>query len=576
MNKRVPVLVLFLILFVLAVTAAVSYLFLEMGRPAADVPGHAYLEIGLAGEIREIAPPDFFQDVVLGARPLSVRDIWMNIRKAKADDRVDAVLLRLGPLDCDWAKVAELRDAVLDFRKSGKKAYAYIEEAPEFDKEYFLATACDRIVLHPMGWLGVNGIGGHVPFFKNVFDKLGIRAEFEHVEEYKTAYNQFTESGFTPAHREMMESLYGDIFEQYVAAVASARKKTPEEVRALIDRGSFQGRGALEAGLVDDLKYEDELQDMLRSGGRKLARITSDEYSRVSPSAAGLRPGRRVAVIYAVGPILSGESLPGSIGGATLARWIRQAREDRTIAAIVLRVDSPGGSSVASDVIWREVFLAKKEKPFVVSMSDVAGSGGYWISMAAHKIVAQPQTLTGSIGVLSGKFDLSGLYAKLGVTSERLVFGKEADIYSSFRPFSPEEKKTLKEEILRIYGEFLEKVAQGRGMTRAEVDKVGRGRVWTGKQARELKLVDDLGGLAKALELAKGLAGLGRDEEPRLVVWPKKKGFWSSIFGRRIIGTSAGAVPSIDEAVRTLRFVEKSRVWAICPLGMRVPALNVP
>lgn len=576
MNRRASVLVLFLVLVVLAAAAAVSYFFLEWGRPATTVPPHAYLEIALSGEIREIVPADFFRDVVMGVRPLSLHDIWMNIRKAKADDRIDAILLRLDVLACDWAKVSELRDAILDFRKAGKKAYAYIEEAPDFDKEYFLATACDRIVLHPMGWLGVNGIGGYVPFFKGAFDKLGVRAEFEHVEEYKTAYNQFTEPGFTPAHREMVESLYGDIFDQYVDAVAAARKKTPDEVRALIDRAFYQGAGALEAGLVDDLKYEDELQGMLRSEGRKLARITSDEYSHVSPVAAGLGAGRKVALIYAVGPILSGESLPGSIGGATLARWIRQAREDRTITAIVLRVDSPGGSSVASDVIWREVFLAKKEKPFVVSMSDLAGSGGYWISMAAHKIVAQPQTLTGSIGVLAGKFDLSGLYGKLGVTAEKIVFGKEADVFSSFRPFTLEEKKVLKEEIRRTYEAFLEKAAQGRNMTREEVDKVGRGRVWTGRQARDLKLVDELGGLTKAIELAKGLAGLGRDEEARLVVWPKKKGFWSSVLGRRTVGSSAGRLPGIDAAVRALRLVEKTRVWAICPLGMGVPGLNVP
>jgi len=576
MNKRVSVLVLFLVLFVLAAAAAVSYVVLQWGRPAESVPSHAYLEIGLSGELQEIAPPDFFRDVVLGVRPLALHDIWMNLRKAKADDRIEVLLLRLDMLACDWAKVAELRDAVLDFRKSGKKVYAYIEEAPDFDKEYYLATACDRIVLHPMGWLGVNGIGGHVPFFKNTFEKLGIRAEFEHVEEYKTAYNQFTESGFTPAHKEMVESIYGDIFDQYVETVAVARKKTRDEVRALIDHGFYQGAGAVEAGLVDDLKYEDELQGMLRSGGRELARVTSAEYSRVSPAAAGLATGRRVAVIYAVGPILSGESLPGSIGGATLARWIRQAREDRTIAAIVLRVDSPGGSAVASDVIWREVFLAKKEKPFVVSMSDVAGSGGYWISMAAHKIVAQPQTLTGSIGVLSGKFDLSGFYEKLGVTSERILFGKEADIYSSFRPFSLEERRIVKEEIRRIYDVFLEKAAQGRNMNREDVDEAGRGRVWTGKQARDLKLVDELGGLSKAIELAKSRAGLGRDEEPRLVVWPRKKGFWSSIFGRRTPGSSAGRLPGIDKSVRTLRLMEKTRVWAICPMGMDVPGLNVP
>jgi len=565
MKKRTYVLIIFLVFFILAAGAAISYFLLEWGRPAVTVPAHAYLEINLSGELQEIAPPDFFSNVILGIRPLSMNELWMNIRKAKADDRIDAILLRINLLACDWAKVTELRDLILDVRKAGKKTYAYIDEAPDFDKEYYLATACDRIILHPMGWLGINGIGGYVPFFKNALDKLGVRAEFEHVEEYKTAYNQFTEKGFTPAHREMMESIYGDLFSQYVKAVATARKKNEEEVRRLIDKAFFQGEEALKAGLVDDLLYEDELQNLLQSGGRKLGRITSDAYARVSPVSAGIGIGRRVALIYGVGPILSGESLPQSMGGTTVARWIRQARQDKSIAAIVFRVDSPGGSSVASDVIWREVFLAKKEKPFVVSMSDVAGSGGYWISMAAHKIVAQPQTLTGSIGVLAGKFDLSTLYEKLGLTSEKIAYGKEADIFSTFRPFSPEEKKIMKDEILWTYDQFLTKVAEGRNMTKAEVNAVGRGRVWTGAQARDLKLVDELGGLTKAVELAKGLAGIAREEEVRLVVWPKKRTFWESLFGRRVPESVLDMRPGLKQAALALRLMERTRVWAVMP-----------
>ncbi|MCJ7643154.1 MAG: signal peptide peptidase SppA [Candidatus Aminicenantes bacterium] len=565
MKKRTYVLIIFLVIFILAAAAAISYFLMDWGRPAVTVPLHAYLEINLSGELQEIAPPDFFTNVILGIRPLSMNELWMNLRKAKADDRVEAILLRMNLLACDWAKVTELRDAVLDFRKAGKKAYAYIDEAPDFDKEYYLATACDRIILHPMGWLGINGIGGYVPFFKNALDKLGVRAEFEHVEEYKTAYNQFTEKGFTPAHREMMESIYGDLFSQYVKAVASARKKSEAEVRGIIDHAFFQGENALKAGLVDDLLYEDELQNLLQSGGRKLGRITSDAYARVSPASAGIGIGRRVALIYGIGPILSGESLPQSMGGTTVARWIRQARQDKSIAAIVFRVDSPGGSSVASDVIWREVFLAKKEKPFVVSMSDVAGSGGYWISMAAHKIVAQPQTLTGSIGVLAGKFDLSALYEKLGLTSEKIAYGKEADIFSTFRPFSPEEKKIMKDEILWTYDQFLTKVAEGRNMTKDEVNAVGRGRVWTGAQARDLKLVDELGGLTKAVELAKGLAGIAREEEVRLVVWPKKRTFWESLLGRRAQESVLDMRPGLKQAALALRLMERNRIWAVMP-----------
>jgi protease-4 len=565
MKKRTYVLIIFLVIFILAAAAAVSYFLMDWGRPAVTVPLHAYLEINLSGELQEIAPPDFFTNVILGIRPLSMNELWMNIRKAKADDRVEAILLRTNLLACDWAKVTELRDAILDFRKAGKKAFAYIDEAPDFDKEYYLATACDRIILHPMGWLGINGIGGYVPFFKNALDKLGVRAEFEHVEEYKTAYNQLTEKGFTPAHKEMMESIYADLFSQYVKAVASARKKSEAEVRGLIDHAFFQGEKALKAGLVDDLLYEDELQGLLQSGGRKLDRITSDAYARVSPASAGIGIGRKVALIYGIGPILSGESLPQSMGGTTVARWIRQARQDRSIAAIVFRVDSPGGSVVASDVIWREVFLAKKEKPFVVSMSDVAGSGGYWISMAAHKIVAQPQTLTGSIGVLAGKFDLSALYEKLGLTTEKLTYGKEADIFSTFRPFSPEEKKIMKDEILWTYDQFLAKAAEGRNMTKDEVNAVGRGRVWTGRQAREIKLVDELGGLTKAIELAKGLAGIAREEEVRLIVWPKKRTFWESLLGRRAPEGLLDMRPGLKQAALALKLMERNRVWAVMP-----------
>jgi protease IV len=568
MKRSSYVLILVLIFLVLAGAAAVSYFLLDWSRPVATVPSHAYLDIGLGGEIREIAPSDFWSSLFPGLRPLAMNDLWMNIRKAKADDRVDAILLRLGLLDCDWAKVSEIRDAIIGFRKSGKKVIAYIEEAPDFDKEYYLATACDRIVLHPMGWLGINGIGGYIPFFKNALEKIGIRAEFEHVEEYKTAYNQFTEKGFTPAHKEMMESLYGDIFARYVKTLAAARKKTEEEIRALIDHGFYQGRRALEAGLVDDLLYEDELQNSLQTGGRKLRAISFADYSRVGPESAGLGAGRRIAVIYGVGPIVPGESLPQMMGGATVARWIRQARQDSSIAAIVFRVDSPGGSSVASDVIWRETFLAKKEKPFVVSMSDMAGSGGYWVSMAAHRIIAQPQTLTGSIGVLAGKVDFSGLLDKLGVTSERIAFGRESDVFTPFRPFTPDERKILKGEILWTYDQFVTKVAEGRNLTREEVNKIGRGRVWTGSQAKEIKLVDELGGLTEAIEQAKKLAGIPAGEDVRLVVWPKKRSFFDTLFGGRASDASLRPDSDWKALSRALRLLTGTRVWAVMPFWL--------
>jgi protease-4 len=231
-------------------------------------------------------------------------------------------------------------------------------------------------------------------------------------------------------------------------------------------------------------------------------------------------------------------------------------------------VDSPGGSAVASDVIWRETFLAKKVKPLVVSMSDLAGSGGYWISMAGHRIVAQPQTLTGSIGVLAGKFSLAGLYDKLGITAERLTYGQKADLFTTFRPFTPEERRLLKETILRTYDKFLSKVAEGRNLTREDVDKVGRGRVWTGRQALEAKLIDELGGLDKALDLAKSLAGIPAEEDVKLMVWPQRVSLFGAIFGR--LETKVGLFPSaeLNEKLETIQALARENPWAVMPFWL--------
>ncbi len=566
MKKGRYVLLIFLFFAVLVTATILAFLYSEFGRPP-EVKAGSYLDIDLAGPFPEFSAPDFLTSYFLG-KPVSVRDIWESFRKAKVDDRIRCILLRLGNLECDWAKASEVRDAVREFRASGKKVFAYIEEAPEFDKEYYLATACDRIILHPLGWLGVNGIGGWVPFFKQGLDKLGIEAEFEHVEEFKTAYNMFMEKGFTEAHRVMLEAIYQDIFSEYVRAVAEARKKSETEVKAIIDQGLYQGDQALDAGLVDDLRYEDELGKLLREGDRKLHRTPLSEYLRVSPASLGLETGRKIAVIYAAGAIVSGERPFGTIGGRTLSRAIRRAREDRSVAAIVLRVDSPGGSAVASDVIWRETALAKKEKPLVVSMSDLAGSGGYWISMAAHRIVAQPQTLTGSIGVLGGKFSLAGLYQKLGITAEKMTFGRRADLFSTFRPFSREDRKLLKEQILWTYDKFLSKAAEGRNLSREDVDRVGRGRVWTGGRAKEVGLVDELGGLDKALDLAKELAGIPAAEKVRLVVWPRKTTLFGTLSGRLDIKALQPPSSDLQGLLQTLEILQKENPWAVMPFWL--------
>jgi protease-4 len=503
----------------------------------------------------------------MGGDPLSMHDIWLNFQKAKADKNIKGIILRIGMLQCDWAKITELRDLVLDFKTTGKNTYAYIEEALDFDKEYYLATACDQIFLHPLGAMIINGIGGHIPFFRGSLEKLGIEAEIEHVEEYKTAYNMFTEKGFTASHKEMITSIYESLFASYVTKVAEARGKEEEEVLALLDKGYFNSEAAEELGLVDNLLYEDQLEAILKGKEKSVRRISHSRYLKSKVSASGLNRGKKIALIYGVGTIHSGESLRGqTMGSSTVARWLRRVRKDKSIAAVVFRVDSPGGSAVASDVIGREVALTKREKPIIVSMSDVAGSGGYWVSMDAHKIVAQPQTLTGSIGVIFGKFNLIKLYEKLGVTSEKITYGKRADLFSSFRRLSPEERNLLKKEILWTYDHFTTKVAQGRQMTKEEVNDIGRGRVWTGQQAKDIGLVDEIGGLSMALKIAKERAGIPEAQSVRIVVWPKKTSLFESFFAMSMAKTKLFSDKNLEKLMSAFKILEKERILAIMPL----------
>jgi protease-4 len=564
MKRGTYVLIIFLIFFVLIIITFASFIYLEFGKPP-SVKSNSYLEINLSGSLEEKSSPDLFMSFFGLSPALSMHDIWLNFQKAKRDSRIQAIVLRLGTLQCGWAKVNEIRDLVLEFRKTGKKVYATIEESLDADKEYFLATACDRIILHPSGIMLVNGIGGYFPFFKKGLEKLGIEYEVEHIEEYKTAMNEFTEEGFTPSHQEMMKSIYGDIYSYYVQKIAEARGKSEEEIKALLDYGFFQGPEAKEKGMVDDVLYEDEFQDILQENGRRLTKISQERYSKISPSSLGLYRGRKIALIYGMGTILTGEGIYQIMGSSTVARWIRQARQDKSIEAIVFRIDSPGGSAVGSDVIWREVVLAKREKPIVVSMSDLAGSGGYWIAMSAHKIVAQPQTWTGSIGVIWGKPNLAKLYEKLGVTAEKLTFGDKADIFSTFRKWTPEERTLIKEEMSWTYEQFLTKVADGRKMTKEEVNEIGRGRVWTGNQAVKIGLVDELGGLSRAIDLAKDLAGIPAAEEVKLVVQPKKVSFFDMFFARRFIQSDSIHEPLLEKTVSTIKLLESPRIWAIMP-----------
>jgi protease-4 len=543
-----------------------TLMYIVFGREPA-VPSNATLVLRVGGNLSEIAPADVF-GYLRGVKTPTVRSIVDDLRKAKVDPRVRRVLLKPTGFESPfWGKVQEIRDAVLDFRKSGKPIYAYLEFGG--DREYYLATACDKVFLMPSASLDLVGVATYELFLRGTLDKFGAYPDLHHIGDYKTATNTFTEKGYTPAHKEMDAALNRDLYDQIVRDIADSRKKNEPDVRTLIDTGPFLPEDALHAGLVDDVVYEDQVDDKLRAGVES-RHIDGDDYARVSPSSVGLNRGPRIAVIFAAGAIAGGKNgydpINGAVAGSdTLIEYIRQARHDSAVRAIVLRIDSPGGSANASDAIWRELMIAKHERadrPLVASMSDLAASGGYYIAMAAQVIVAQPSTLTGSIGIFGGKVVTGGIYEKLGARIESTSIGKNAEINSPARKYNPDELKKLQEQLQAFYDQFVEKVAEARHSTPEKIDALAQGRVWTGRQAKQNGLVDQLGGLDRAIAVAKQRAKIAADTEVELLVFPPRRSFYE-IVSDQLSGSgdsmavsawlSANLSKGEIEALRTMR-----------------------
>jgi protease-4 len=510
--------------------AAFVAMYLLFGREPA-VAQRSTLVLPVGGDLSELAPADVF-GYFRGNRTPTVRSIVDNLRKAKVDSRVRAVLLKPSSFSSPfWAKVQEVRDAIVEFRKSGKPVYAYLEYGG--DREYYLASAADRIYLMPSAPLDLTGIATYELFLRGTLDKIGAYPDLHHIGDYKTAVNTFTQKTFTAAHKEMDESLNRDLYDQIVRGIADGRKKSDAEIRQRFDEGPFLPEDAMHAGLIDDVAYEDQVEDKLKSG-EKRDRLDADDYARVSLTSLGLNRGPRIAVVYAAGTITSGRSgfdpVNGPVVGSdTLIEHIRQARRDSSVRAIVLRVDSPGGSAAASDAVWRELMITRSEKPdrpLVVSMGDLAASGGYYIAMPAQVIVAQPSTLTGSIGIFGGKVVTGGVYGKLGANIESTSVGKNAEINSPVRPYNASELKKLQEQLQAFYDQFVEKAADSRHTTPEKIDAIAQGRVWTGRQGKQIQLVDELGGLDRAVAIAKQRAKIAADTEVEVVVYPARKSFY--------------------------------------------------
>ncbi|MCW2896537.1 MAG: signal peptide peptidase SppA [Actinomycetia bacterium] len=503
--------------------------------------GPLILELDLTDGIAE-GPPADPVSALLTMRKTRLQDLLDGLRRAAADDRVRVLVVKVGGSGIGLAKVQELRAAIGDFRRSGKLAVAWAESFGDFvhgNVPYYLATGFDRIYLQPSGTLGLTGVAVEQVFLHGALEKLGIGFESAKRHEYKSAPEQLTESGFTGPAREATARLAESVTEQLAGVVAAGRGLSVEQATDLLGRGPFLAPQALAEGLVDGLMYRDEVYDQVRKEAGQDATLLylqryqrtqslSDLPRRLGSSVQGIAPGqheRFVATIYAHGAIRHGRSGRGGPGGGgmgsdTVAAALRAAGADEGARAVVLRVNSPGGSYTASDVIWREVVkLRAAGKPVIVSMGDVAASGGYFISAPADVIVVQPGTITGSIGVFMGKPVLRELFGRVGLTTDSIADGPgaaSATMFSSSRPFSEAEWARVNEWLDAVYADFTEKVASGRRLPAERVHELARGRVWTGADAIANGLADEAGGLREAVAIARKRAGLPADAPVRI------------------------------------------------------------
>ena len=549
----------------LAFVAVVGMFMLGGGGPK-GVSGDVVLELRIDEPLVELAQEDPFA-ALGGTRPLSLRDAVDALEKASGDPRVKGLVAHVATAPGSLAATQELADAVKAFRAKGKKAVAWADSYGEFSNgngAYLFASAFDEIYLQPSGDVGFMGLAVETPFAKEALEKLGVQPQMNARYEYKNAVNLFTEQGLTPAHREATEALVRSFFGQLVRGVAEGRKLSEDEVRRLVDSGPYLADEALEAKLVDGLLYRDEVYERVKETWGKGAELLWLKRYLERAGRPNLEGQDTVALIYGVGQVMRGKSqqspLGGdpTMGGDTVAAAVRRAVEDPAVKAIVFRIDSPGGSYVASDTVRREVQRAREAgKPVIATMGNVAASGGYFVAMDADKIVAQPGTITGSIGVYAGKFVTRDLWAKLGVNWETVAEGRNATLFSTDQPLTPEHQARIDAELDRIYGDFTRKAAAGRKLPLEQLQKVARGRVWTGEDAKAKGLVDELGGMRRALELAKAAANIPPDRPVRVRVYPKeKKGVEAlmALFGGGPEGDNSekeGA--QVDSGLRALR-----------------------
>jgi protease-4 len=538
----------FLIFFIVLVAV---FLAVAAGSGGATVADNSVLELNLSGPVREHVASEFDLEFLRSGPPPTVLGLRSVLQKAAKDDRIKALALHCGGLGAGWGKAQELRWQIESFKKSGKPVLAFIQVGGTMD--YYVCSAADEIYMEPEGMLDMKGLRAEVAFYKETFQKIGVDVEMERIGKYKSAAEPYTQTGMSDAFREVTNSVLDEMLKLLADTLAPSRRMTPEEFLAALDNGPFLPDGAQKAGLIDGLLYQDQFEDKLKEkiGVAELEIVNAPMYAKATTQPFELGDKKQIAVVYGVGTLLRGKSqvdpFLGSetLGADSLVEAMKGARENDNVKAIVLRIDSPGGDAIASDQMWRALELAAKKKPVVVSMSDVAASGGYYMAMAKGvPVIAYPGCYTGSIGVFFGKLNLRGLYEKIGLKKDILTRGRFAAIDTDYRPLNDEERTKLREGVEKVYDSFVRKVADARGAEWEQIHEVAQGRVWLGSQALGVNLVDELGGFDRAIEMAKERAKIGADEEVQLVPYPKPKRFFEVILEQNGM-VKAPALPAL-------------------------------
>jgi len=503
-------------------------------------------------------------------------DIEMNevdylLQIVKDDPSVVGVLVRIGGSDVGVAQMQERRNLLKQLVDSGKEVICYGKICST--GAYLLASASSQIFFHPLGTLDLVGVRSEPMFLRPLMDKLGVHSDFERIGEYKSAIERFARSEMSEVYREQTNNLIDDIYNQIIQMIAEGRNWTPKRVEGLVDKGPFTAKQALENKLVDKLMYEDEIEELI--GRRKSNLVKGNRYFGQAYHEYNWRIGvSKIAVIHAVGDMITGKSFANPftggvfMGSDTITGAIRSVREDHSIKAVVLRIDSGGGFVLAADEIWRELQLLKQVgKPLIVSMGDTAASGGYYIATLADQIIAEPSTVTGSIGVFTGRLNLKRLYDKIGIKKEIIKRGKNADFYSDYSDYSETHRQAMKASVEEIYDVFVAKVADGRGMTKEEVDQVARGRVWTGRQAHKIGLVDQLGGLDLALSVAREKAGL-MGQQVELVSLPRATWLYGLL--NNVLSLDLGVLDIMSRQKQVSQQLSRDRVFLMASYNLHV------